>query len=112
MTTWVRLKRANDWGQDYYAIEPLDHGSADSKRGVMPPKGTLVRVKMPDDTERLAVCAYVQRHARIPDMGRSYDATFNVLRFLLDVSGVDVQLKPDQVDVPADWVAAYTRAAK
>lgn len=104
MSEWVRLKVGNDWGVNYFAIEPLNrHGTADSRRGIKVRSGDRVRVRWPDSHESEHEIRLGRTSVTINDMRHAYEVRSEEPYIVCSFHGEDVLVRIDKVEVPLDW---------
>jgi hypothetical protein len=103
IVNWVKLKRGNDWGVDYFAIEPLNHGSADQRRGVRVVDGEPVTVRMADGTEVVGVITLREEHGTVSDMGHRYSVSSEIPEVAFTFHGQPLRVRIDEVEVEEAW---------
>lgn len=105
MSAWVRLKRGDDWGFYYYALEPHDeHGMASARRGIKVSPGEPVKVRWPDGSVEDTVIATERYQHNVSDMGHEYPVSGHKVGVKLVAHGVAWFVEITDVDVPRDWV--------
>ena len=112
MTEWVRLKRGNDWGVSYLAVEPKRDGFADSTRKVEFAAGTPLHVRWPDGTESTEPAAERVVHGTVGDMGHTYDTTSHNQGIEVNRNGVMLFVSLADVDIDRADLAKATRGAE
>lgn len=100
---WIKLKRGNDWGVDYFAIEPLSNGGASASRGIKLEEGEPVRVRLADGSERDGVIALRTEIHTVSDHGHSYPVTSKIPVVRFDLFGQTFGLPIDEVEVDEAW---------
>jgi hypothetical protein len=100
---FVRLKRGNDWGADYLAVEPLtEHGMADARRRIPLESGQIVVVKFPDGTSGqypVVMCGY---STSVSDMGNNYPVHYDLPGIQIESHGLKTWICLDEVDILVD----------
>lgn len=105
--SWVKLKRGNDWGIDYWARKPHDdNGYASSSRGVRFVNGEKVRVQLKDGFEVDGIIKLVERDVDVPDHGHSNLVRTSNVSVVVAYHGAKVELSVDQVRFEKSWVEA------
>lgn len=108
---WVRLKGGNDWGNVYFALQPLtDRGMAEFARGIRVKDGERTLVRWDNGDMGETSIEVVRQDYTMGDMGHSYEVTSRVPHVVGSFNGHKVLVRIDQVDVPLDWVIAHSRA--
>lgn len=106
---WVRLKRGDDWGALYYALEPLNNrGFAEFARGIKVRAGEGVTVRWPDGTAEKTAIALEPYSTEVHDMGHSYHVSGHRIGVNLSARGVARFVDIAEVDVEKAWVEAHT----
>lgn len=101
--TWIKLKRGNDWGVDYFAIEPLRNGGASSSRGIKLEHGDEVPVRFADGTERLAEIRIRIERGTVSDHGHSYGVSSAIPEVAVHHHGHEMRMRIDEVEVDEAW---------
>ena len=106
---WIRLKKANDWGSDYIAMNPYTKtGGASSRQALKIRDGEELEVLMPDGTVMSAKIAIHEHQGTVGDMGHTYDTTSRVPFALASFHGLDVAIDLTKVDVRREWAEAHS----
>lgn len=109
--TWVRLKRGDDWGSVYYALEPLGPmGTANSRRGIKLRAGDRVRVRWPNGCVTEERIDFRPETRSVSDHGNSYNVSTNKIGVVVEATNdrsgrvVSEFIELTEVDIPAAWV--------
>lgn len=108
---WIKLKSANDWGVDYFAIEPLGAaGTADAKRGIKLEQGDRIEVRMADGAVIVAAVHFRRGQSSYSDHGR--DCAFATVTPYVAISfhGQVAKFEFDEIEVDEAW--ARSKGAK
>lgn len=82
MSGFVKLKRGNDWGLEYFAVEPLGPmGTADRKRAMRFDSNQLLCVRWPDGHESRENVTMKRCRDTVRDMGHSYPVEYDLPGF-------------------------------
>jgi hypothetical protein len=104
VSDWVRLKPGNDWGNVYFALEPLtEHGMAQFSRGIKVKDGDVARVRWDDGSTGHADIVLVRNTQMVGDMGHNYEVTSRIPHVKASVHGHEVLIPIDEVDVSEAW---------
>lgn len=102
MSEWMRLKRGNDWGVEYYYRPDRPKtpaGTYGKESGVAFKEGERLRVRWPDSSESTEVVSLRREHATVSDMGHSYPVSFELPGFKVSMNGVLKWFALDEVDL-------------
>jgi hypothetical protein len=104
-TKWVKLKRGNDWGRDYWAIKPLDErGYASASRGIRLTEAEPVRVRLKNGLDYGGVVRLNNYQAEVHDHGHSYLVTTVNPQVELKIEGTPVRVQFADCEFPLAWV--------
>jgi hypothetical protein len=100
---WVQLRRGNDWGRNYLAVEPHNaHGMASADRGLA--FSGEVRVLFPDETTMQLPVVNVPMFEVVNDMGHESRVTSEIAHAKVVLHGIDVLVPLDQEGLRV-WLA-------
>lgn len=102
-TIWVKLKRGNDWGVDYFAIEPLSNGHADQRRGIQVDEGDPVRVRTSDGAELDGLIALRTEHGSVSDHGHWCATSSEIPEVAFIFHGQTLRIRIDELEVDEAW---------
>jgi len=106
---FVRLKRGDDWGHLYWAVEPRnEHGMAEFRRGISPPDGSAVTVRWPDGSVSETRIVLEPYTATVSDHGHEYPVSGHKIRLHQIVAGSQVLIPIEDVEVSAEDVHRWT----
>ena len=69
---WVRLRRGNDWGVNYYSVNPHRAGAACQKNRYRLVAGEEIRVRLKDSSLRVGIVKFRTTFEMVGDHGRFY----------------------------------------
>ncbi len=100
---WVRLKRFNDWGVDYFAEEGKGlsaHGTSDARKyGLRIKAGDELHVRWPDGSVTREKVVLHPMRREVSDMGKTYPVTFALPGIAASDRGMQHFVALDEVDV-------------
>jgi hypothetical protein len=101
MSKFIQLKRGNDWGKEYLAINPLkkSSGSADFSLGCRFKEGEKVAVKFPDGTEDKYPVVFKEFYDTVHDHGHQYEVTSQLPGIEIVSMGIKQWICLDEVEV-------------
>ena len=108
VTAWTRLKRGDDWGTPYWAVEltrPGVHGH-DSRYGIKLTEGEPVAVRLADGTISAGRVIFRSEKDSYGDHGVVYNFTSRIALVELSFHETPLTVPLENIDVPADWVKA------
>ena len=101
--TWAKLKRGNDWGNEYLAFKPLDeHGFAHADRAVRIKQGQEIGVRWPGGVCTRELVKMQRKAQTVSDMGYSYDVVSYVPGIEVSIRGVATWLPLDADGLEVD----------
>ncbi len=107
MGDYVRLRRGNSWGADYFAIEPLENGLAKAERGIICTDGEIAPVRWSDGAEGTAAIRVVSESFTVGDMGHNYKGTIKIPHVVAMIHGTEALLRIDAVELDRAWAIAH-----
>ena len=102
-TSWIKLRRGNDWGFDYFAIEPLSNGGASKSRGIKVEEGDDVRVRMADGEIVSGVITLSTEWGSVTDSGHTYPVKSEIPHVAFTWHGQLLRIRIDEVEVDEAW---------
>jgi hypothetical protein len=111
---FVRLRRGDDWGSIYFALEPKnDRGFCDHRRGIVTFGSDDVEVRWPTGDITNESIVMVEQRQQVDDHGHStvVASAIPCVRSVLHgkMGDVIVDTPLDQLDVRESWVTARLR---
>lgn len=104
---YLRLKKGNDWGNEYLAIEPKDEwGMAKAERGIKFRDGESVRVRWPDGHEEAVNVRLHWETVTVGDHGHDYQVTYSYPVVQAWLHGREVFVPLADLEVEAEWARA------
>lgn len=101
---FVQLRRGNDWGSVYFAVQPLDdRGMASARRGITSVEGQVIEIKWPDGSisqERITHCVIF---SRVSDHGTVSDVQSTI-------PGVEINHRGVKTWIPLDTEGVRVRS--
>lgn len=110
---WVKLRRGDDWGAVYFALEPAPRGQASRALGLKTYAGDPVEVRWPTGEVSTECITMVEVRTDISEQGqRGYVAACEVPHIRTVVRGkmgdVAIDTPLDRVEVRETWVKERT----
>lgn len=104
---WVKLRKGNDWGHVYYALEPHVRGMANRDRGMNVAQAAVLPawVRWPDGTITENELRAVSQTDQVPDHGHTYEATSQRLYVVSGHRGIETLIGIEEVEVDRAWAA-------
>ena len=104
---YVTLKKGDDWGSIYYAINPKnENGMCSSDRGVKLFEGQQVDVLWPNGLVTYETIKIIRKPESIYDHGNTYTVWSNRYYITPEVNGAKCELELDQVKVNRQWATS------
>jgi hypothetical protein len=107
MANWIRLRRGNDWGVDYFAINPLTPSGASRSQGINLREGEAVPVRLADGTETTGTVTLEQRVSSVSDHGHSSSARSELPHVNFSFHGQMLRARIDELEVDEAWARQH-----
>ena len=105
---WVRLKGGNDWGNIYFALNPLnERGMAEFRRGIKLQGGEPVVVRWASGDMGETTIELVRSTYRVGDMGKDYEVTSHVPHVVGSFNGHKILVHVADVEVLRSWAVEH-----
>jgi len=99
MTEWIKLEKANDWGNYYYRAPGLQDRCANKGGQKISHAFDQIEIRWPDGTRGVVSVTTRSWNEKVHDMGHVYDVYNTLPVIAVDLHGIEVTVDFDDVEI-------------